>query len=50
MKKKLLHTPEGVRDIYNEEYEKKLILQDNLHQMLRQYGYHPIPGYRDADV
>ena len=32
MKKKLLHTPEGVRDIYNEEYEKKLILQDNLHQ------------------
>ena len=52
MKKKLLHTPEGVRDIYNEEYEKKLILQDNLHQMLRQYGYHPIqrPRFEFFDI
>lgn len=52
MKKKLLHTPEGVRDIYNEEYEKKLILQDNLHQMLRQYGYHPIqtPTFEFFDI
>ena len=52
MKKKLLHTPEGVRDIYNEEYEKKLILQDNLHQMLRQYGYYPIqtPTFEFFDI
>ena len=28
MKRQLLHTPEGVRDIYNDECEKKLILQD----------------------
>ena len=28
MKNQLLHTPEGVRDIYNEECEKKLELQD----------------------
>ena len=42
MNRRLLHTPEGVRDIYNEECEKKLILQDGLYQMLRQYGYHPI--------
>ena len=27
MKRQLLHTPEGVRDIYNDECEKKLILQ-----------------------
>ena len=26
MGKQLLHTPEGVRDIYGEEYEKKLSL------------------------
>lgn len=52
MKKKLLHTPEGVRDIYNEEYEKKLILQDSLTQMLRQYGYHPIqtPTFEFFDI
>lgn len=52
MKRQLLHTPEGVRDIYNEEYEKKLILQDNLHQMLRQYGYHPIqtPTFEFFDI
>ena len=30
MKRQLLHTPEGVRDIYNDECEKKLILQDEL--------------------
>ena len=30
MKKKILHTPEGVRDIYNDEYEKKLILEKDL--------------------
>ena len=30
MKKQLLHTPEGVRDIYNEECEKKLLLQSDL--------------------
>ena len=30
MKRQLLHTPEGVRDIYNDECEKKLILQDDL--------------------
>lgn len=52
MEKQLLHTPEGVRDIYNEEYEKKLILQDNLHKMLRQYGYHPVqtPTFEFFDI
>lgn len=52
MRKQLLHTPEGVRDIYNEECEKKLILQNNLHQLLRQYGYHPIqtPTFEFFDI
>ena len=42
MKKQLLHTPEGVRDIYNEECEKKLLLQSDLLGILKGYGYHPI--------
>lgn len=52
MKRQLLHTPEGVRDIYNAECEKKLILQDSLYQKLRQYGYHPIqtPTFEFFDI
>ena len=34
MKRQLLHTPEGVRDRYKEECEKKLTLQNNLHLSL----------------
>ena len=26
----LLHTPEGVRDIYNDECERKIILEERL--------------------
>lgn len=52
MKKQLLHTPEGVRDIYNEECEKKLILQDDLYRTLRRYGYHPVqtPTFEFFDI
>ncbi|MHB8131118.1 MAG: ATP phosphoribosyltransferase regulatory subunit, partial [Mobilitalea sp.] len=39
MKEKLLHTPEGVRDIYNSECATKLMLQNNLHHMLEHYGF-----------
>lgn len=42
MKRQLLHTPEGVRDIYNDECEKKMLLQDQLYHILRLHGYHPI--------
>ena len=28
MKQQMLHTPEGVRDIYGMEYKKKLILEE----------------------
>lgn len=42
MKNQLLHTPDGVRDIYNGECKKKLYLQDKLHQTLLKYGYHDI--------
>ena len=38
MKNKLLHTPDGVRDLYNEDYKKKLNLQNKLHQVFAEYG------------
>ena len=38
MKNHLLHTPDGVRDIYNGECKKKLLLQDKLHEVLLKYG------------
>lgn len=49
---KLLHTPEGVRDIYNEECEKKLVLEKNLRQVLNSYGYRDIetPTFEFFDV
>lgn len=52
MKRQLLHTPEGVRDIYNEEIEKKMILENCLHNVLGQYGYHAIqtPTFEFFDI
>lgn len=49
---KILHTPEGVRDIYNEECEKKLILESNLRKVLNSYGYRDIetPTFEYFDV
>ena len=50
--KKLLHTPEGVRDIYNVECGKKLSLENRLHKVLQLYGYHDIqtPMFEFFDV
>lgn len=42
MRDQLLHTPDGVRDIYNGECKKKLLLQDKLHNVMIKYGYHDI--------
>lgn len=42
MKNQLLHTPDGVRDLYNGECQQKLILEKKLHSVLRSYGYHDI--------
>ena len=38
MKNKLLHTPDGVRDLYNEDYKKKLNIQEKLHHVFEEYG------------
>lgn len=52
MKEKLLHTPEGVRDIYNTECKKKTALEQKLHQILSLYGYQDIatPTFEFFDV
>ena len=50
--KMLLHTPEGVRDIYNKECERKLYLQTQIHKLLKLYGYSDIqtPTFEFFDV
>ena len=52
MKKRLLHTPEGVRDIYGNEYGKKLKLQAELLDELHLYGYQDIqtPTFEYFDI
>ncbi len=47
-----LHTPEGVRDIYNKECETKLTLQKKLNTVLHLYGYRDIqtPTFEYYDV
>lgn len=40
--KQLLHTPEGMRDIYNGECERKLYLEEKLYHILTAYGCRPI--------
>lgn len=52
MNKKLLHTPEGVRDIYGKEYAGKLWVEEQLHNRLRGYGYEDIqtPTFEFFDV
>lgn len=52
MSKRLLHTPEGVRDIYGKEYERKLFVEKKLHEKLRLYGYEDIqtPTFEFFDV
>lgn len=52
MKKDLLHTPEGVRDIYNGECARKLVLQSRLRDVCVLYGYNDIqtPSFEFFDV
>lgn len=52
MSKQLLHTPEGVRDIYGREYAQKLQVEQKLHDIIRTYGYEDIqtPTFEFFDV
>lgn len=52
MNRSLLHTPEGVRDMYGTEYAKKLLIQQKLHDTIRLYGYRDIqtPAFEFYEV
>jgi ATP phosphoribosyltransferase regulatory subunit len=52
MSKQLLHTPEGVRDIYGKEYARKLQVEKKLHDTIVTYGFEDIqtPTFEFFDV
>ena len=51
-KNKLIHTPEGVRDIYNGECRKKLAIQEKILNVFYLYGYEHIqtPSFEFFDI
>lgn len=52
MGKRLVHTPEGVRDIYGKEYANKQNIQKLFGEILHRYGYQAIqtPTFEFFDV
>lgn len=52
MGKRLVHTPEGVRDIYGEEYAGKWKVEELIHNKFFSYGYQDIqtPTFEFFDV
>lgn len=52
MSKQLLHTPEGVRDIYGKEYARKLWVENRLQETIAGYGFEDIqtPTFEYFDV
>ncbi|MCD8120050.1 MAG: ATP phosphoribosyltransferase regulatory subunit [Lachnospiraceae bacterium] len=52
MDKRLLHTPEGVRDIYDKECSDKLAVQEKIHRLFHLSGYHDIqtPSFEFFDI
>ena len=52
MNEKLLHTPEGVRDIYDKECKKKIKVIEKIHHVLELYSYQDIdtPTFEYFDI
>jgi hypothetical protein len=52
VKDKLLHTPEGVRDIYGKEYRAKLFVEEQLMAKMKLYGFESIetPTFEYFDI
>ena len=52
MSKKLVHTPEGVRDIYGAEFCLKAACEQDIHKVLHSHGYEDIqtPTFEFFDV
>lgn len=52
MNRQLLHTPEGVRDIYGKEFARKLETEEHIRKQFNLYGYQDIqtPTFEFFDV
>ena len=52
MDNQLLHTPEGVRDIYRDECLKKIAVQDGIKKVFHLFGYEDIetPTFEFFDI
>lgn len=52
MKDILLHTPEGVRDIYNSEFQRKDAVENSMKDVMKHYGFHPFmtPTFEYFDI
>ena len=50
--KSLLFTPEGVRDIYGEHFERRDAVQDEIHAIMKLYGFKNIetPTFEFFDI
>ena len=48
----LLHTPDGVRDLYGDECERKLLLEERIRHVFHTFGYQDIetPSYEFFDI
>lgn len=51
-KHRLLHIPEGVRDLYEEDCTRKLKLEETLHVVFKKYGFQDIqtPSFEFFDI
>ena len=52
MNKKVLHTPDGVRDLFETECEQKQLLEEKVHRAIASFGYRDIetPTFEFFDV
>ncbi len=52
MDKVLLHTPDGVRDIYGSEYSDRLLVNNKIYDKMKKFGYQDIdtPTFEFFDV
>ena len=52
MSRELVHTPEGVRDIYGKECIDREIIQGLVHEAIKRFGYQDIntPTFEFFDV
>ena len=52
MSKELLHTPEGVRDVYGKECARKLTIENKINNIVNLYGFHNVqtPTFEFFDI